>query len=49
VVSVVFSGAPAGALDELNRDALRTAFSVFAATHAAASIRRAWSTWNTRF
>jgi site-specific recombinase XerD len=25
----------------------RTAFSVFAATHAAASIRRAWSTWNT--
>ncbi len=49
-IAAIITGGPdvSGlALDELNRDALRTAFSVFAATHAAASIRRAWSTWNT--
>ena len=34
-------------LGDLTRDSLRTAFSVFAETHAAASIRRCWSTWNT--
>ena len=34
-------------LEDITRDALRTAFSLFATTHAAASIRRCWSTWNT--
>ncbi len=34
-------------LDDINKDALRTAFGLFATTHAAASIRRCWSTWNT--
>ena len=34
-------------LDDINKDALQTAFAVFADTHAAASIRRCWSTWNT--
>lgn len=34
-------------LSDINRDALRTAFALFAPTHAAASVRRCWSTWNT--
>jgi len=34
-------------LEDITRDALRSAFSMFANTHAAASIRRSWSTWNT--
>lgn len=33
-------------LDDINKDALRTAFGLFARTHAAASVRRCWSTWN---
>jgi site-specific recombinase XerD len=32
---------------ELDRDNLRAAFAVYAETHASASIRRCWSTWNT--
>lgn len=34
-------------LSDINRDALRTAFALFAPSHAAASVRRCWSTWNT--
>ena len=34
------------ALDAVGRDGLRAAFAAFADTHAAASIRRCWSTWN---
>ena len=34
-------------LADITRDSLRTAFSIFAAGHAAASARRCWSTWNT--
>jgi len=34
-------------LEDITGDGLRTAFSSFAAGHAAASARRCWSTWNT--
>ncbi len=34
-------------LTDINREALRAAFALFADTHAAASVRRCWSTWNT--
>ena len=33
-------------LQAVTRDALRPAFSIFAQTHEASSIRRCWSTWN---
>ncbi|WP_122526547.1 tyrosine-type recombinase/integrase [Mycobacterium persicum] len=33
--------------DALTKDALQTAFAAYAHTHAAASIRRCWSNWNT--
>lgn len=32
----------------ITKDTMRQAFAVFAATREAASIRRCWSTWNTR-
>ena len=49
IAAIITGGADVAALTlaELTRDALRTAFSVFAEGHAAASIRRCWSTWNT--
>ena len=49
VAEIIAGGADisALALADITRDALRTAFAVFAETHAAASIRRCWSTWNT--
>jgi site-specific recombinase XerD len=34
-------------LEDITRDSLRTAFSIFAESHAGTSIRRCWSTWNT--
>jgi len=34
-------------LEDITRDRLRTAFSIFAAGHAAASARRCCSTWKT--
>jgi len=33
-------------LEEITRDSVRAAFSIFADTHAKSSIRRCWSTWN---
>ena len=33
-------------LEDITRDSLRAAFSMFASTHAPSSIRRCWSTWN---
>ena len=49
IAEIITGGADVAALPlaDLTRDALRTAFSVFAQSHAAASIRRCWSTWNT--
>ena len=32
---------------DITKDSMRQAFAAFAGTHAAASIRRCWSTWNT--
>ena len=33
-------------LEDITRNSMRTAFSIFAKTHAESSIRRCWSTWN---
>ncbi len=41
--------APPLVLADLDKSALRAAFASWAADHAAASIRRAWSAWNTFF
>ena len=49
IAEIIVGGTDLAALrlDDINRDALRTAFAMFASTHAAASVRRCWSTWNT--
>ncbi len=49
IAEIIVGGADLTALrlNDINRDALRTAFALFASTHAAASVRRCWSTWNT--
>src|SRR5437899_1356609 len=33
--------------DAITRDAIQAAFAAYSRTHAAASIRRCWSNWNT--
>ena len=49
IAEVVVGGADVASmrLADITLDSLRTAFAVFAETHAPASIRRCWSTWNT--
>ena len=49
IAAIIVGGPEVAAmrLEDITRDSLRTAFSIFAASHAAASARRCWSTWNT--
>jgi site-specific recombinase XerD len=50
-IAALVAGSPEGVVElrttDVTKDSLRAAFSVYAESHSAASIRRCWSTWNT--